>query len=335
VPSAPKTRDTSGLVLVEMKEHYNLLPKLHTDKACIRRTDSGEVILLKGAKILSPIHYQPQESLSRAIEYIHVIKSLNGNLVDVPFFADAVLKDSRANQRNLQELKSIIETAERNAMYVSLTASSQTGRFLDIGFPSEHVIDTLSLLVAELRPYNNVLINLWDEVPEKNPAEQWWGVIDYAIRRIREINSDLIVGVPGAKGGRDFSIYMNHPLHYNNIMYRVKANPYVDSNATPDTKDSDVRRMWEVLYDGNHVVLFGEFQVPTPSKWNQTELEQDWMRKVLRDVNRYGFHYAAFHLHLGKLGLMNLVGAGSYVLSTRGEVIVEDLQQHPPEQYDQ
>ena len=172
------------------------LPELYVDGAHIRRSDTGEIVHLKGAQIHNPIHDTTQEPLANSFEYIDILKLWGANLIGIPFYTDAVAT-------HMGEIKQIVEEAERNRMYVIFLPASLHGPFLDIPLPDEQVISTIGQLAEELEPYNNVILDVWEEAPDVSWS-QLYPLIERAIQTIRSVNSDVIIGIPGTQWSRDF-----------------------------------------------------------------------------------------------------------------------------------
>ena len=338
--STPSSSPTATEIPTQTPTELPALPKLYLDGAYIRRSDTGEIVQLKGVVIQSPIHDSSSRELRVSLELIGIAKKWGANLIRVPFYARGALP-------HISDIKRIIEEAHQSRMYVMLTPSSLSGPYLDIPYPNDEVITVIGKLADELRLYNNVILDIWNEAPDVSWSELY-PVVETTIQTIRTVNPDVLIGVPGTQWSRDFRYLLSHPLPYDNLIYRVQDIPWVDPTwiEIPSGHNIDRLFLWMDLLDGNHAVMIGEFNYPGLSVFNHEQNVIEWIEQTLAIVNDHGLSYTAFELNrwsvdTGRYVATDLLdasgplvpGAGPYPLAPRGKEIFDDLQANPPTQF--
>lgn len=169
------------------------------------------------------------------------------------------------------------------------------------------MIEALVNLASELKPYNNVILDVWNE-PEGD-----WGDINTldgfekktydmyvkAIKAVRETNDRVIIVVSGVFWGRDVT-YLNllPPLPDSNLLYRVQHNPPALSDADttiPDWEFGALLERWSFLI-GVHPVMIGEWG-GWLEKIQGTPDQMRWYERTLSElVNKYKLHYSQYVL---------------------------------------
>lgn len=340
-------------------DRYNLLPPLYVDGKDIKRKDTGEVVQLKGMQIPSFLEAPWAKDNRYFIGLVQVAKQWGADHVQLFFRARRV-------QPYMAEAKQTIEEAERQGMYVVITggglgSEGSNQGYNDIPLLNDEVIDALVILARELKPYNNVILDIWNEPAGSflrptnaldNFERETYEVYVKAIKAIRAANDQVIIAVTGVGWGSDFTfLNLLPPLPDSNLIYRVQhMSPTPAGSAITVIPDSDwdlVLGRWRFLI-GVHPVLIGEFgqggntadKKADPSKW--------WERTLNELVNKYNLSYSQYVLGIYSSNYITDLANRTdfnvpcnrftcfftYTRTPRGDVVYNDLQKFPPMQFD-
>lgn len=270
-----------GNILIKLSpvEIPNLLPELYVDGPYIKRTDTGEKIMLEGFAIYTP-EIRKESLLTNFIRNVETNEKLGikSNLVRLSF--DTI----QINSTFLDDLVRVSNYAQSKGIYLYITPHRVHKS--ELGLPNEEVSTALKLIAERLNPKSNILYGLWNE-PGSHPNGNfvtWPELKPWVYRLASEILSYFdsteqkpIIVIPGTKWSKDFrSLPKEIPFQY---AIDVHDYPWVLSNTGPHT----IVRNWWTDKIGTIPIIISE--MGDPGKYHFCKIEDDWQKEVTRDID--------------------------------------------------
>jgi hypothetical protein len=328
--------DKNGKLTAVSAAEFRLLPPLYVDGPNIKRKDTGEVVRFKGFEIYSVIHDSSQTSMETTMEMMGLSRIWGANIARFQLGLNFVSgrKDT---------IRQIVEEAERLGMYAMFSPSSLTGPYNDIPFPNEEAIGRIQVLADLSRPYDNTVIGIWNEPPEVSGDELYRSVIS-TIEHIRSVNPDALIALPGLGWSRQFGYLKGRIPTDNSLIAQVNLGPWIGNEkvVTPEMFEQAKRWMEPVL--GEMPIIIAEALIPVEELY-QTPEEAKWQNWVYDWADKNAIGWTQFSLctwgeKYGGCLLRNSTGnpapgTRKFDFMQSGEIAYDNLQTHPPTQFDE
>lgn len=251
----------------------------------------------------------------------------------------------------LSDLDSLIGFAEEHGMYTWITPNDYGGAFLPTPQMKEMMID----LATRYSGRSCVMYGLMNEpspemqfhkekgnfdTPREVGFRRWMDIAQPMADAIREANPESIIVVPGSDNyGRDFTFYLQTPFSVEgrtkNIVYDAHRIASLDQagSKTDPLFQARLKSQLDFIQQARYPLIFGEFNgvLGENNILPMSRIDTDYMRGVIEIVNQHPgqVHYNVWALDpWGNSGLF--LPPDFTRLSPRGELILADLQQHPP-----
>jgi len=247
------------------------------------------------------------DPIERSQESIHSLKMWGANLFR--YFENANIswrqQDSyiNARQKNIDDVKMVIDNAIANDMYIIITWSGVNEKGM---LYSDYAVDFFTTIAQEYKDVPNVIYEIWNEPTNSNT---WADVQEYAnklIPAIREIapNSVILVGNPSMD--HDLASVVNEPLSYNNIMYTS----HVYMSELNYERINDVKNAIEAGIP----VFVTEWGTQTHGTTNHRDIVEPLADIYLKFLDKYNISFIMFFY-----GTEQNEGSAQYAIVKRGK----------------
>ncbi len=275
----------------------NLMPRLAFNiNGEMIRTDLPDSVerrvKLGGVATISPIDATDRWPMQKTFDGINTTKAIRANAIRLQIVPSLALKD-------LETTKYIVEEAERNGLYIMLSPAAKStaqGVYNDIKAPDEDTIRDVAQLAKELEKYNNVILDVWNEInyygAEVN-NEQIYNLLDHAVREIRKNNSHVITALPGPEDSQNFAYFAARPIQDPLVWYGVMDNV---RERGPRGDGLGVRKsnLWRGLVEKKLPVFYRESNYPERPTEAQLAAEPAWMQESFNYAKQYPFQVHVF-----------------------------------------
>jgi hypothetical protein len=328
--------------LTKLETSPSLLPPLAIQGKNIVRADTNESVRFKGFDMMTTVTDQGanrSREILRTPEYIDIAKKLGANVVRVSYNGSFV-------PDRIDDFKMIVEKAEKNGMYVVMTASSISGKHADLLYPNDELINREVELTKLLHPYSNVIMDIYNEPHDADIPTLQKSAIE-TISRIREqgkYSGPIIMNPKAWNTGNPnhtyYGISSREIMDDPNIIFRFNLSRALSHDPQYQTKAkcdqlfaSDIIGINDMISSGKPVMI-GEFTL-VEDELKQSPLEEYWQKKVLAYITQHGLHYTQFQLnYYGAQAVLKGTNLKDYVLTQSGQITSDNLKTDPPTQFD-
>ncbi len=287
------------------------LPSLYVDGPYIRRSDTKDIVYLKGVAVTT--FEWSTSPYKDTIKLLSIAQPWNINVLRLGM---AVV----TTPQYLDQLDKVIDWCERHGIYVILDPHALKHN-QEPALPDDDVVSLMGTLAGRYAGKPNVLYGLWNE-PGKVDWTDWWPWAIKISEAIRSANPQSILVVSGTQWSRDFRYLELHPFPYQNVIYDVHDYAWTGEDIRP----------WWIWMVGKFPIVLGEFGGTQASNQflcpYQSSCDLQYMEDTLNIVNDYPglLHYTAFEMEPSDGGLTTKSGDPT----ERGKLIISDLSLHPP-----
>lgn len=286
------------------------LPKLYVEGAHIKRSDTGEKVVLKGVSTMGFAYYRADNEL---MDILTVADQWGINLIELYI-------DPKVVERNMARFDYLIDWADKHDIYVYINPVDKDNNFIDQIdlFPKY-----LGQLAKRYKSRNHVFFGFGAE--PNSSWDDWKKYSDLAAAEIIKNNPEVLIVQTGVYFGRE--VNYADVLPYKNVVYDYHEYPARNSGDLKKILEKeDSKFTWEP-YQKKYPIIVGEFG----GTWEQdfgSDNDLTFIQKTIDHVNKNGMSYVAYTAD-SEEGL-GLIDWQTLKPTRKGEVIKKDLSSHPP-----
>ncbi|MBM3283581.1 glycoside hydrolase family 5 protein [Candidatus Gottesmanbacteria bacterium] len=294
------------------------LPALYVDGPYIRRTDTGEAVLLKGPSSIS-FSIEREKPFSKISEVLKLqFLDWKINLLRITFDAVAIM-----DQSQYQDLDSLVAYAEKRGIYLILDPVQINSTTIDL--PDERIITAMQFLAERYSTKTNLMYGLWGSLGGVK-WDEWLPWARKIAAAIREKNPTAIILLSGTQWGRDFRDFKDKmgEFPFQNFVLAVRDQQW---------PDLDIRPWWN-QFIGKLPIIVVEFGAGVDKNCEKgSRCDFGYIIETLRIVNKddQGTKSETPFLHYTFHPMEDLEKNG--VLTDWGEIISSDLRNYPPTEF--
>ena len=301
------------------------LPKLIINKGDIIRSDTHEAIQLKGIASDALRIETANVSTDKLTHDIAQAKQWGANLIGL-FILPSKLDAQRA------KLDLAIDVATRLHMYVYLMPIVNTPEF----HPSTHIdhsLDTYCMYVANRYKNNtNILYGMGAE-PFNISGTLWRERQIELATIIRKENPDAPLLITGVDYGRNFRYTDTEDFPFTNTIYFLVD--YKAENKNSISTENPVTEYVFAPYLSHRAIIMGEFGGVWKNDFGSDE-DLYVIESYLHEMNNQFVSYSFYRNEAFEGNTYEGLGiyTASGILTKRGELLVSDLKNYPPTQFE-